>query len=235
MIWIRSFLFNVLFFFGFAFYFTILWPFVKFGSTERCWKIQNGFIHFVIWLLKWCVGLEHRVEGLEILQNQLQQGPCLIASLHQSFWETIVLALYVPRKVIVTKKELFQIPVFGTFLQSAQAIKIDRSRGLGALKQLLKTGKDRIQKGSSIVIFPQGTRMKPGDPVQIQGGIGALYHAVQVPVIPVLLDSGHYWGRRQFLKKPGVITLRFLPPIPAGLATAECIKTLQAQLEKPID
>jgi 1-acyl-sn-glycerol-3-phosphate acyltransferase len=230
ILWIRSLLFNIVFFTGSFVYIGGLWCVIMLWP-RTFWAIQHGYAHFLIWCLRWCIGLRHRVEGLEHLRTQLRNGPCLVASMHQSFWETLVLSLYVPCGVFVAKKELFQLPIFGSYLRRGQGISVDRKKGAEALKRLVKEGKERLRSGLPVIVFPQGKRVNPDAPIQLQQGIGMLYRLGQIPVVPAVLDSGRYWGRRSFIKRPGTITLRFLPAIPVGLESSQLMATLQHQME----
>jgi 1-acyl-sn-glycerol-3-phosphate acyltransferase len=143
----------------------------------------------------------------------------------------LVFALYLHHPAYVLKRELLYLPLFGLLLLRAGHIPVDRAGRAAALKSMVNAGKIRRDQGRDILIFPEGTRVKPGQHKPYQAGIAALYGALDLPVVPVALDSGRFWGRRSFNKKPGVITLEFLTPIRPGLPR----KAFMAELEKRLE
>jgi len=159
-------------------------------------------------------GIKLDVTGRE----HLPQGAALIASRHESAFDTLVWLLLVPRPSYVMKQELTRIPIFGGMVRPAGMIPVDRDGGGAAMRALMRAGADAAKAGRQIIIFPEGTRMDPGRDVELQPGIAALAAATRLPVIPVVTDSGSYWGRRAFRKRPGTIRIVILPPLPAGLA-----------------
>jgi len=158
-------------------------------------------------------GIKLEVTGRE----HLPQGAALIASRHESAFDTLVWLLLVPRASYVMKQELTRIPIFGGMVRPAGMIPVDRDGGGAAMRALMRAGADAAKAGRQIIIFPEGTRMDPGRDVELQPGIAALAAATRLPVIPVVTDSGSYWGRRAFRKRPGTIRIVILPPLPAGL------------------
>ncbi|MBY0462537.1 MAG: 1-acyl-sn-glycerol-3-phosphate acyltransferase [Alphaproteobacteria bacterium] len=181
--------------------------------------------------LKYIVGLDYKIEGIENLKAATEQGPCIIACKHQSAWETIIFAILSDKFQIVLKRQLMYIPLFGWYLRKLNSIVVDRDAGSQAIKQLVHQSREAIKNDRSILIFPEGTRGKPGEPGVYQPGIAALYRDLNVPVLPVALNSGVFWGRRSPIKKPGVITLRFLKPIPSGLPRSEFTTQLEESIE----
>ena len=178
-------------------------------------------------MLRHIVGLDHEVRGLE----RLPPGPVIIASKHQSAWETLFFHLVRPELVIALKEELSRIPLFGWYLTIAGSIRIDRRGGGRALRSLLEGARRAVERGESVLIFPEGTRRPPGAPPAYKPGVAALYAALGVPCVPVALNSGLYWGRRSFLKHPGRIVVEFLEPIPPGLPRATFVRLLEARIE----
>lgn len=188
----------------------------------------------VLWLLAATTGLRHRVVGRE----NLPAGPCLIVSKHQSAWETFAFNLVLADPAFVLKRELFRIPIFGWYLAKMSMVGIDRKAGTKALKATVEGARARFAAGRPVVIFPQGTRTAPGERRGYLPGAYAIQSALGVPVVPVALDSGSYWGRQAFAKRSGTITMEILPPLPAGLdrrrfdaALQEAIETATARLE----
>lgn len=162
----------------------------------------------VAWLRLTC-GLSHRVAGLE----NLPAKPCVILSKHQSAWETIAFQHIFPAQAWVLKRELLWIPFFGWGLAATRPIAIDRKAGLRALDDVVRQGMERLAGGRYVVVFPEGTRMGPGERGRYNPGGAMLASRAGVPVVPVAHNSGSYWSRRGFLKRPGVIEVRVGPPI----------------------
>ena len=185
------------------------------------------WIRFCLWWLNVTCRLTHRVIGRE----KLPSGPVLIASKHQSSWETLAYTILFPDAAIVLKRELLFIPVVGWAMARAGNIAVARGDGASALRGLVKQAKAVIADGRSIIIFPEGTRVAPGDERPYQVGIAALYRQLGVPVVPVALNSGVFWGRRKFIKWPGLIRVQILPPITPGLDRQTFLNTLRQRIE----
>ena len=177
--------------------------------------------------LRVIVGLELDVRGLD----NLPQGACVIASKHQSALDTFVFYLLLNDPNYVMKKELMRIPVWGWHARKCGAISIDRDGGAGALKQMLRDTDDRMARARQVIIFPEGTRTAPGARHPYNPGIAAVYARIKAPLVPVALNSGLFWGRRSFNKKPGVITVEFLPPMPPGLDRGPFMSELEKRIE----
>ena len=153
------------------------------------------------------------IRGLE----HLPQGGFLVAPKHQSAWDTLIFSVLLWEHSFVLKQELTWIPVFGLYLIRAGLVPVDRKGGSKALRKMVTQARRVIAEGRPLVIFPEGTRVAPGDRRPYHPGVAALYSQLDVPVVPVALNSGCFWGRRSFAKKPGTITLEFLPKIEPGL------------------
>ena len=184
----------------------------------------------------WCItgvaslagGMRYRVRGRE----NIPAGPVLYAVKHQSAWETIAFNVILPDIAFVLKKELLRIPLFGQYLAKMKNIAVDRSAGASALKDLVAQAKKLVADKRSVLIFPQGTRMASGDKTSpYLPGVAALYNNLNVPVVPVALNSGMFWRRHGFLKNQGVITVEFLPPIDPGLNRRDFMKELAGRIE----
>lgn len=228
---LRSYLFDFIFYTFSSIYLILFFPFMLFLPRTFTRKFFTVWAKNIMFLLKWIVGLDYKIENLEELNNALKKGTCIIACKHQSAWETIIFAVLLQKFVIILKRQLLWIPIFGMYLQKLRSIAIDRTKGLGSIKKMLHQGREAISKGDSILIFPEGTREVPGQKTAYQPGIVALYRDLNVPVIPVAVNSGLYWGRRSLYKRPGVITLKFLPAIEPGLTKNDFIKTLEESIE----
>lgn len=181
----------------------------------------------LMWMLKVVVGLDWQIRGLE----NLPQGPAIIASKHQSAWDTGVFHQFLDDPVFVLKQELTMIPFFGWLITKAGAIAIDRKAGAKALKGMVRATDQALANGRSVLIFPEGTRTAPGSSKPYNPGVAAIYKNAGVPVVPVALNSGLFWQRRSFLKRPGVITLELLPIIEPGLDRKVFMAELEARIE----
>jgi len=178
-------------------------------------------------LLKLTVGLDHEVRGLE----NLPKGSYILAPKHQSSWDTLVLNHLVRDPAVVLKRELTWIPVFGWYLSRAGNIVIDRKGGPSAVRKLVTQGRAVVAEGRPIVIFPEGTRGPVGGKLPYQPGVAALYAQLGVPLVPVALNSGRFWGRLTFTKRPGRITVEILPAIAPGLDRRRALAELERRVE----
>lgn len=177
-------------------------------------------------LLENVVGLEHEVRG-----RAPNPGPAIFAFKHQSAWETLSIHLLLDGAAIALKRELTQIPLFGWCLLHAGMIPIDRAGGARALRRLIEGGRAALARQAPIVIFPEGTRVPPGEHRAYQPGVAALYRHLDCPVVPVALNSGVFWPRRSFLKRSGRIVVEFLPAIEPGLERKAFMTELHDRLE----
>ena len=176
--------------------------------------------------LKVITGISHRIEGAE----NIPATGAVIAANHQSMWETIALYALIPKPVMIFKQELTSIPVYGWWAALAGNIHIDRGGGAKALRAMTRKAKAHTDAGDQVIIFPEGTRIKPGERGAILPGIAGIYAATGAPCVPVAHDSGRFWRHPGNEKIPGVITLRFLPPIEPGLERKQFLKELETRL-----
>ena len=170
-------------------------------------------------------GVRHRIEGSE----NLPAGAAIVAANHQSMWETIALFAVLKRPTMVFKRELLKVPVYGLWAR-ASGVMLDREAGAKAIRALRAATAERLRRGDQIVIFPEGTRGPPGGLLPLLPGIAGVYLAAEVPVTPAIHDSGFFWRHPGLTKTPGTITLKILPPIPAGLPRREFMTRLEAAL-----
>ncbi|MGQ0677021.1 MAG: lysophospholipid acyltransferase family protein [Rhodospirillales bacterium] len=185
----------------------------------------------MMWALDVLVGLRWELRGRE----RLPKGACIVAAKHQSAWDTVSLPLWFDFPSVVLKRELFQLPVWGWHARRCGMIAVDRKAGSSALKRMVAQARARAAGGRRIVIFPQGTRTAPGTHRPYLPGVAALYERLNLPVVPVALNSGLFWGRRSFLKRPGTIVVEFLDPIPPGLKRREFMAELERRIEQASD
>jgi len=179
------------------------------------------------WGLKHIVGLDYEVRGRE----NVPRGPAIYAAKHLSMWETIAQHVLLKDPAIVMKRELLKVPVYGWYAQKNEMIVIDRYGHASALREMIKAAKDRLLAGRPVVIFPEGTRKLPGETTDYKPGVAALYVALEVPCIPIALNSGLYWPRKGTWPKAGRIVVEFLPAIPPGMKRQNFMTELERQLE----
>ena len=185
------------------------------------------WVRGVLGLLGGVCGISWRIEGSENLPPQ----PFIVASKHQSAFETFAYHLVFPNLAFVLKQELTWLPFFGWYLAKTGVIAIDRAAGTKALKSMVAGAQTAKADGRTIMIFPEGTRVRPGEHATYHTGIAMMYGSLGIPVVPIAVNTGLFWPKRSFLKRPGVITLKILPPIQPGLDR----KTFMARLEGEIE
>ena len=156
---------------------------------------------------------------------------CIIAMKHQSAWDTLILPVVLGDPAVVVKRELLLLPFYGWYAARAGSIAIDRKAGAGALRRMLAKARPVAAAGRPIVIFPEGTRVAPGERRPYQPGVAALYQALALPVVPAAVNSGLYWARRSFMKRRGRIILEFLEPIPPGRTRPRLMAELERRIE----
>jgi 1-acyl-sn-glycerol-3-phosphate acyltransferase len=185
------------------------------------------WVRAVLWLSRVVAGLDYEVRG----EEHIPAGGAVFASKHQSAWDVGIFHVVTEDPAYVLKKELLLIPFYGWTLRKAAMIDIDRAGGASELKRMVRKAGQALAWGRGIIIFPQGTRIAPGERRPYHPGVAALYARTSAPVVPVALNSGYFWGRRSFLKYPGVITIEFLPPMPEGLDRRSFMAELEARIE----
>ena len=221
---IRSLLFALIFYGA-----TILAIFIAL-PVGAIWRRRGVRGMAQIWAFyhRWCaallLGIRTRVEG------PVPTGPVLVASKHQSMFETLELIRILHNPVVVMKRELADIPLWGRLARYYGLIPVERSGGAAALRAMLRAGGEAVADGRPIVIFPEGTRVLPGETPPLQPGFAGFYRAFGLPVVPLALDSGKVWPRRSFIKRPGVVTMRFGTPIAPGLPRREAEAAVHAAI-----
>ncbi len=172
------------------------------------------WVRLVMWFVDHLLGIRMVVQGAQNIPDR----PCVILCKHQSAWETLALQVIFPLTSFVYKRELHWVPFFGWGIKLMPFVAIDRTSGKAALKQITERGKRRLAEGYSIVIFPEGTRVPPGEDRPFKIGGAWLAAAATVPVVPVALNSGECWRRQAFIKTPGTVTVSIGPAIdPSGM------------------
>ena len=192
------------------------------------YRIISGWSVIMLFWLRVTCGIRYRVVGAE----NIPATPTIILSKHQSAWETLAFQSIFPPQVWVLKRELLRVPFFGWGLAMTSPVAIDRSAGREALKQLVEQGKDRLQRGFWVVIFPEGTRIKPGERGKYNIGGAWLATHSGTPVLPVAHNAGEFWGKGAFVKHPGTVTVSIGKPIaPNGLKTGDLNQQVEDWIE----
>jgi 1-acyl-sn-glycerol-3-phosphate acyltransferase len=211
---------------------TILFSLVAFFSfpfsAPTRYKLITGYNHTVIWMARGVLGIQYVVEGQEHLPKQ----PAIILAKHQSAWETVAFLFLFPPVSPVIKRELLMVPFFGWAFRMLSPIAIDRSAGREALKQIVRQGKDKLAQGFWVLVFPEGTRVAPGEKGRY--GIGGSWLAAETgaPIVPVAHNAGEVWPKNAFIKRPGTITVRIGPAIDShGKSAAELTRAAEAWIE----
>ncbi len=217
---LRSALFNLVFF-GATLGLTLYGTVIRFVAPHRVLRLAMFWARLIVASARVICGIRLEVSG------ELPRGAALIASRHESAFDTLVWLTLVPNACYVLKHELLRIPLFGPLISKTAMIAIDRSRGPAALRALLRDGDRAAQDGRQIIIFPEGTRADPGVILPLQPGVAALAARTGLPVIPVVTDSGRRWSRRAFRKQPGVVHITLLPPIAPATPRGKLLSALE--------
>ncbi|MBB4303579.1 1-acyl-sn-glycerol-3-phosphate acyltransferase [Rhodobium orientis] len=226
MLVLRSLLFNIAFYAFISVALLLILPvFVlprRWGwNAVRFWGIAN------LWMLRHIAGVKVDIRGRE----HIKPGGYLVASKHQSAWETFALVPLFADPTFILKRELMHIPFFGWYAARFRMLPIDRGRGSAVLPALTERTKKAVAEGRQVIIFPEGTRRPAGAEPAYKFGVAHLYANVGCECLPIALNSGLYWPRRTFLRYPGTIIVDILPPIPPGLSTSTFHRTLKAEIE----
>ena len=226
VIFLRSLVYNVLFYALLVIWIilalpTFLMPARVFMSVARRWARQS------IWLMRVVCGTRVEYRGLE----KIPKGPLLVASKHQSMWETFALLQFFDQPLFIYKRELGWIPFFGWYLVKANMIGVDRDGGMRSLMEMARRAPAEVRRGRQLVIFPEGTRRAVDAPPSYKTGVGQIYVNSGVPCLPVALNSGLFWPRRTFMRHPGTLVVEFLDPLPPGLSRKEFSARVSAAIE----
>src|ERR1700751_2778950 len=215
VIFLRSLVFNILFY-----VFFLLWSLVALPTflmpRAAMLKVAAWWARTNVLLMRAICGIKVEFRGVE----KIPKGPLIVASKHQSMWETISLLRF------------FEAPFFGLFLIKTRMVAIDRSKGGRALLAVMRRAEEEVRHGRQFVIFPEGTRTAPGAPPQYKAGVGLIYTDCGVPCLPVALNSGLFWPRRTFMRYPGTLVVEFLDPIPPGLKRDEFLVRIESTIEE---
>lgn len=232
MTFLRSLVFQIAFYLVTILYMLAFLPALPFLSRKGLWRTGvMWWVATIMFLLRVIVGTRAEIRGIE----NIPDGPLLLASKHQSAWETLALLPLFSDPAFILKRELMSIPVFGWFAARARMIPVDRKGGSSAMKAMTRRAQADMAEGRQILIFPEGTRRPPGAPPDYKFGVAHLYSSLGVPCLPIALNSGLYWPRRSILKRPGTILVDILPALPPGLPRRQFMERLQADIEGASD
>ena len=185
------------------------------------------WIKGVFLFLRYICKITHEIRGSENIPNE----PVIIVSKHQSAFETFALYFYFKNSFFIHKKQLFLIPIFGQYLMKSNMISIDRKGGAKTMRKILKEVKKKLDGGSSIIIFPEGTRKKPGEPADYKSGFVGIYKEVSRELLPIALNSGLFWPKHSLLLRKGNIVIDIQPTIPIKLNKNEVLEKVKNSIE----
>ena len=212
MLIVRSLIYNVLFYLNLVVYLIAAIP--TYWMPYRCIvEVAKAWGRTSTWLLRVICGTRVEITGLE----KIPWGPLLVASKHQSTWETFGIISLFADPTFILKRELLWLPLFGWFAKKGRMIPVDRGARAQALAAIAREAKIHLAMGRQIIIFPEGTRRAAGAEPSYKFGVVHLYAESGVPCLPIALNSGQFWPRRSILRYPGTIRVEILDPIPPGL------------------
>ena len=192
-------------------------------ATRPMQAVVHGWAELLEWLSVNLLGVRMRIDGT------IPDGPYLIAVKHESMYETIQMLRIAKTPVVVLKRELGDLPLFGWMTRRYGVIPVDREAGAKALRVMLASAKQARAEGRPVAIFPEGTRVPPGEQPPLRAGFAGLYRALGLPVVPIAVDAGRIWGRG-LLKQPGIVTFKVGEIIPPGLKRGEAEARVHAAI-----
>jgi 1-acyl-sn-glycerol-3-phosphate acyltransferase len=226
-IFLRSLIYNVLFYLVLICWLIVAIPTVVMRRTAimtiaKLWSRQST------WLLRVVCNVKVEYRGVE----KIPKGPLVVASKHQSMWETFALLQMFDQPLYILKRELTRIPFFGWYLIKAGMISVDRRAGGRALLKMVRQASEEVRNGRQLIIFPEGTRRPVDAPPDYKPGVAQLYASSRVSCLPVALNSGLFWPRRTFMRYPGTLVVEFLDVLPPGLPRDEFLTRIAATIEE---
>ena len=223
---VRSIAFNALFYLNTALYLiialpTFFLPYRAIIGVAKSWGRSN------LRLLRVVAGITYEVRG----RDKIPHGPIIVASKHQSAWETFALLPLFDNPVFIVKRELQWIPIFGWLMIKGRMVPVDRGAGSQALIAMAERARIELSRSRQLIIFPEGTRRPAGAEPRYKFGVAHLYAAEGVPCVPIALNSGLFWPRRSIRMRPGKVVVEILDPIAPGLDKDRFLKRLQDEIE----
>ncbi len=221
---LRSFFFYVIVYSWTIIYFIVFSP-VRFFTRKFAARLSIIWTGSIIWFAKKILGIDYIVEGKE---NIPEDKPFLVASNHQSAWETFFFVVLFGDPAFVLKEELKNIPVLSSYFSKLGYIYIDRERGFNSLKKVIASVSKLVKKGvKAFIIFPQGTRVSPGEKIELNTGVVAVNKILKIPILPIKHNSGLYWKNKKFVKEKGIIKVKVHPLLDDDLNKVELIKRIE--------
>ena len=231
MVVLRSVAFNVAFYISLIVQMIVWTPYFFLAPRKKAWFVPKFWAASNLWLQEKIAGTRSEITG----QENLPDGPFILAPKHQSFWDAFAFLPWIPDALYILKRELMWIPLFGWYVAKMRMIPINRGSRSVALRKAVTLTRERMKDGRQLIIYPEGTRRPPGGEPAYKYGIVEIYAQLGVPVVPVAHAAGLFWPRRKFLRYPGTIRARFLPPIEPGLPREEFLKRLVEETEAACD
>ena len=230
MLAFRSHLFNAAFYANLILWLVLSLP--LFLMPRKAFiRVAQAWARTSLWLLRVLAGTRVEFRGLE----RIPPGGLLVAAKHQSLWETFALFVILDDPAFIMKRELMWIPLFGWYAWGSGMVPVDRRAGAGALVEMNRRARAEVARGRQVIIFPEGTRRPAGAGPAYKFGVAHLYRTLGVPCLPVALNSGLFWPRRRFIRRPGTIVAECLEPIRPGLDRDAFFRELQARIEGASD
>jgi 1-acyl-sn-glycerol-3-phosphate acyltransferase len=225
---LRSLLFHVLFYLSNAIQMIFWTPVFFIIPRDLAWRVVRLWAKSHLWLQAIVVGSRYEFRGLE---NIPADRPFIVASKHQSMWETYTTLLFLKDASFILKRELMRIPLFGWYTTKMNVVPVDRGKRSEALASMARNAKVQYHDNRQIIIYPEGTRTRPGAPPAYKFGIVHLYSELDATVLPVAVNSGLFWPKGSFMIYPGTIVMEFLPPIEPGLSREDFAAELIERIE----
>lgn len=231
MVYLRSGLFQLVFYASFVIQMIIFTPVYFFLPRKIAYKIPKNWARLNLWFADKIAGISYEIEGLE----NLPEGGYIISAKHQSFWDTFAMIPTLDDPVYILKRELLWIPLFGWYAAKQKMIPINRAAKSRAIPEMVARAREELAKGRELIIYPEGTRKAPGDKPDYKYGIARLYTDLKVPVVPIVQHAGLFWPRHGFRRNPGHVKIRILEPIAPGMAAAAFFRHLVEVTERESD
>jgi 1-acyl-sn-glycerol-3-phosphate acyltransferase len=231
MVYLRSGLFQLVFYVSFIVQMIIFTPIYFFLPRKTAYKIPKNWARLNLWFADKIAGLSFSIEGME----NLPKGGFIISAKHQSFWDTFAMIPTLDDPVYILKRELLWIPLFGWYAAKQRMIPINRSAKSRAIPEMVARAREEMAAGRELIIYPEGTRKAPGEKPDYKYGIARLYSDLKVPVVPIVQHAGLFWPRHGFLRRAGHITIRILKPIEPGMPPTDFFRHLVEVTERESD
>lgn len=230
---LRTIVFNILFF-SWSISYLVLSFWIFLFSISYANKHFKFYFRIVFWLAEKILNLKVEVRGLERIRKlEREQGCFLVLSKHQSALETFLYpTLFKEYPVFVHKKELLFIPFWGWYMAKMQMIAIDRSAGRKAISVMVKKAKRTFKQKRPIIIFPEGSRTLPGEYNKYKSGFYSIYKELDLRILPIAINTGVFWNKKEFVKKSGTVIIDILPPVKSGLDKKDVLELVENKIEK---